>query len=290
LNAPPKKAEAKMLRLILPDFLLLFFILAIAGNAAVIASGIVKFPQVLLLVPAISILAAIIAFARFYNYLSTVLRVMGALSLVYEELGGGKADVRIAFPKPLLLFGFLSAKAFSKSQDRKFAFSMKSDSAKYQAQATIGIDHGYYLDIKITDWRHQEHSRSARGRLPKLQNAVIGVIDDIRKSVLESKGVPVQKIVVEHEGYLPKPAKRIVPVPQKHPVQKGQPEARMPQKQAIQPQLAILPPILEKRAVEQKADEVKAQLSAAKKEPDKEALQDILYQLEEINKIIKKKG
>jgi len=251
----------------------------------VIASGIVRFPQVLLLVPAISILAAIIAFARFYSYLSTVLRVMGALSLVYEELGGGKADVRIASPRPLLLFGFLSAKAFSKSQDRKFTFSMRSDSSKYQADLSIIIDRGYRLDVAITDWRRQTHSRSAQGKLPMLQNAVIGVIDDIRKSVLESKGVPVQKIVVEHEGYLPKPTKRIVPVPQRHPVQQP---LQVPQNQAIQPQpAAALPPVLEKKAVEQKAEEVKAQLGAAKKEPEREALRDVLYQLEEINKIIK---
>ena len=286
LNAPPKKAEAKMLRLILPDFLLLFLILAIAGNAAVIASGIVQFPQVLLLVPAISILAAIVAFARFYGYLSTVLRVMGALSLIYEELGSGKASVRIAFPKPLLLFGFLAGKTFSKSPDRRFAFSMSSDSSKYQASVAITIDRGYRLGVTITDWRHQSHSRSAQGRLPKLQNAAIGILDDIRKSVLESKGVPVQKITKEHEGYLPQPAKRAVLAPPKPFV-----TIRKPTLPPAPPAPAIrkpmLPPVLEKRAVEQRAEEVKAQLGTAKKKSEKEALQDVLYQLEEIDKVIK---
>lgn len=278
MKAPPKKAESTMLRLILPDFLVLFLILAVVANAAVIYSEIVKFPQVLLLVPAISILAIIIAFVRFYKYLSNVLRVMGALSFIYEELGGGTSAVKIDFPKPILLFGFLSKKAFAHSPAKQFNFQMKSDSSKYQAEITIAIDHDYRLDMKITDWRHQTHSRSACGKIPQLQHAIIGVIDDVRKSVLESKGVQVQSIVTEKEAYRPEtvPAKTVVPkavpTPVKKPVAKPAP---------------LLPPVLEKKAVEEKEKEIKAELGKATKEKEKKALQDILYQLEEINKVIK---
>ncbi len=277
LDAPPDKVEAKMVRLILPDFMLLFLVLAIAGNAAVILSGIVKFPQVLLLVPAISILAIIFAFVRFYGYLSTVLRVMGALSAVYDELGGGKARVRIAFPAPILLFGFLSEGGFSKSTDKVFSFLMKSDSAKYQASLAILVDHGYKLDITVTDWRNQAHSRQAEGKLPKLQNAAIGVVEDIRRSVLESKGVPIQRIVTSHEGYLPQPVKRMALA--RKPAIVPAPPRRVP--------TPPLPPVLEKKAVEQKRDELRAKLSTTRKKSEKEALQDVLYQLEEIDKVIK---
>ncbi|MCK4327651.1 MAG: hypothetical protein KAW41_04185 [Candidatus Diapherotrites archaeon] len=300
MAAPPKEAEAKLLRLILPDFLLIFLILAVAGNVAVIYSGIVKFPQVLLLVPAICVLAAILAFVRFYGFLSTVLRSMGALSFTYDELGSGQSEVTVDFGGPILLFGIISGRGFQKSKAKGFSFFMKSDSAKYRAETSIRTDHtGYYLDINLKDWRGKSHARSARGKVPQLQTAMIQAINDLRTEVLESTGVKVSEIPVPKEAYkpVPKPVPKVVPkalpvpapVPAEKPPEKPKPPAKpkVSAKERAMAPVAALPPVLEEKAVEEKTVEVKVEMGKAKTEAEKKALQDILFQLEEIDKVIK---
>ncbi len=278
LKAIPKTVEGKLIKLILPDFILLFLIIAAIGNAIIILSEIVQFPQVLLLVPAVLILAVIFSFLRFYKFLSNILRAMGALAFVYEELGGGTSEININFPKLLLIFGSLGGKQFSSSPAKDFTFNMISDSAKYKAETHITIQKGYIFDIKIQDWRGQTHTASARGTTPQLQNSIATAVSDIRRAVLESTGVQVQAIVPEAQVYRPEP----------------KPVAQMVSKPTInefksKPTLVApaLPPILEKKAVEQKEMELKQQLETTKTKSEKESLQDVLFQLEEINKIIK---
>ncbi|MFC2174463.1 hypothetical protein ACFLQ2_01175 [archaeon] len=280
----PKKAEAKLLQLVLPDFILIFLIFSVAGNAAVIYSEIVQFPQVLLLVPAICVLAGILAFVRFYGYLSNVIRAMGALSFAYEELGAGQANTTVNFHGPILLFGIISGRSFTKSDEKDFVFSMKADSAKYKSEVMVRIDRtGYLLDIQLKDWRGHDHSRSVRGKVPQLQSAAIQAINDLRTEVLESTGVKVSQIAVPKEAYRPvaKPEPKLVP--KKVPT----PAAKKPAPPAKAKPVAALPPVLEKKAVEEKTEEVKAELEKPKTDAEKKALQDILFQLEEIDKVIK---
>jgi len=284
LKAPPKKIESRLLKLVLPDFLLMFLVLAAAGNIAVILSGIVKFPQVLLLVPAVTVLAGILAFVRFFGFLSAVLRAMGALSFIYDELGNGAVTVRAEFRPPLLLFGFLASKDLVKSAAQGFNVKMTSDSSKYRSETLINIEHGSYtLDLSVTDWRRQTHARSARGSMPQLQTAAIQVINDIRTEVLEAKGVQVEQIVMRAEAYRPAPetvkavAAPSAPAEMQRPIEQP---AKM---------VAALPPVLEQKAVAAKEVEIKAELAKAPSAEEKAALNDILFQLEEIDKIMKKK-
>jgi hypothetical protein len=282
LKAPPKKLESRLINLVLPDFLVMFLLLAIAGNAAVVLSGIVRFPQVLLLVPAVAMLAAIISFARFFGFLSAVLRSMGAMSFIYDELGDGIVSVRAEFKPPLLLFGFLAAREFTPSGTQSLVCSMKADSSKYRSETTITADRGKYtLDLAVTDWRRQAHSRTARGSMPQLQTAAIQVINDIRTEVLEAKGVQVEQILSRPEAYRPSPAVVKTVAAPTAPAAKPAPAPSQP--------VAALPPVLEQKAVAAKTAEVRAELAKAPPADEKAALNDILFQLEEIDKIMKKK-
>ena len=327
--APPRTVEGRLLRLIMPDSLLLFLILSAIGNGALFYSDIVPFPQILLLVPAALILAVVITFLRFYGYLANVIRTMGVLSHVYDELGGGTSSIKIDFPKPLLLFGFLFKKEFASSPTKQFTFSMKTDSAKYKSEILVVVDKaGYSFDISLVDWRNQKHSRSARGKMPQLQNASNQMLSEMRVEVLESKGVSLATIAPPVENYVPAPkivpsivpkpiviSKPIVsrPTPRKaipltrvidHPTKKKaivpKPKAVIPRPIVQKPKTIVpkpktlvpkpvmaLPEKLDADSLQKKAEEVKAKIKGTKKKEEKDALQDVLFQIEEIDKVIK---
>ncbi len=296
VKAPPKKAEFQLIKLVLLDFLFLFLIFAVAGNAAVIYSGIVQFPQVLLVVPAIIVLAVILVFVRFFGYLSTVFRAMGALSYIYDELGEGAVTTIVDFKAPILLFGFLFKKGMEKTNTKFFSLKMITDSAKYKAETFVTSQHGQYsLDVSVTDWRGNTHARAAKGKMPQLQTAAIKTIADIRTEVLESGGVKTNRIVkTTKEAYHPvqQVIQKIVPSPIPTKSVPAPPPMPTPTQSVPSPKPSVkpeLPPVLEPKTVAVKHAEIKQSLETAKTPEEKTAMKDVMFQLEEIQKVMTEK-
>jgi len=266
----PQQLEGLLLKFVVVDVVATFFIFAAIANISVIFSQLIKFPDVLLLVPALMMLAGVFAVLRFYRYLFTVVRVLGALSYIFEGFGKGKAACQAFFPKPFVLFSHFLKKHASATEDKEFSFAMKSDSQKYKVDCTISISHGFFdLQIEVVDWRGTSHKRNLREKLSTLQKRVPSLVADIRQEVLESQGVKVGA-VVEREVYVPSAPQ--VPV----------------KPAAVAAVVPSQPVAVTKQVAKEKQVEIKAAMPTAKK-TEKEALKDLLFEMEEIEKLLKEK-
>jgi hypothetical protein len=198
---------------------------------------------------------------------------MGALEYVYDGFGGGKSSVSLEFQPPFLIVkSFLKQFAKPGPPTREFVFVLESDSQKYKTHCEVTAAAGSFaLVARVEDWHGLRHERVLKGRLPALQKNVFVMVHDVRSEVLEARGVKVEAVPAGVEVYVPKPAVPVAaPVAQKPPV-------------------PAAPPVVVRPAeVGERVEELKAAVAEAPSE-EKKALQDLLFEMEEIEKLVKEK-
>ena len=295
---PPQHMETILIKIIIVDFIATFLILGIIFNALAIYYRLAPFPQVLLLVPAISILCAIISIARFYRYISTVIRVSGALTKLYKEFDGGEAITSVDVPQPFLIFRHFLKKYTEPSSTRIYMFAMDSTSEKYKLHAGCSVDKDRFLmSVNVIDWHGLKHERTINGPIARIQPMMGPVIHDIRREVLEARGIHVTKPEEKYEYYVPavekpKPIEEIKPkVSLREMVEEIEAEKPKPLQEIDRTLLEIKQMAFTEKKVAEQKETIRKTLEQPEKisKRDKEALQDVLFQLEEIEKILKER-
>lgn len=268
----PHKLEMSLLKIIVPDAVLMFFLLWVASGVALFFASVLELRLFILVLPFLGLLSLVLVALRFYSYWTTIIRVMGSLSHLFEEFGDGKATVVADVPQPFLLFGFLTLRKAKKSPAKHYAFSLKADSQKYKVSIDCLVQRGVYdLAVRVVDWHGISHDRSVKGNVAFLQKTLPSLSHSIRQEVLESRGV---QLAPTGKPTLAAPP-RISPVRANKPLS---PPPALIAKRAI--------PTTFEQAVEKK-NEVEVELEKAKTKKEQEAWQEALYELQEIEKMLK---
>jgi hypothetical protein len=269
----PHKLEMSLLKMIVPDAALMFFLLWAASGVALFFANALELRLFILVLPFLGLLSLVLVALRFYSYWTITIRVMGSLSHLFDEFGDGKATVVADVPQPFLLFGFLTLRKTTKSPAKHYAFSLKADSQKYKVSIDCLVQRGVYdLAVRIVDWHGLSHDRSMKGNVAFLQKTLPSLSHSIRQEVLESRGV--QLTPVASKPALPAP-------PGISPVRAKKPLSPPP---ALVAKLAI--PTTFEQAVEKK-NEAEVELEKAKTKKEQEAWREALYELQEIEKMLK---
>ncbi len=284
LEADPHAVEMTLIKFIIPDAALMFFSLWIVSGAALFVSEILDLRMFVLAMLALGILSLVLTAVRFYGYWTTVVRVMGSLTHLFEEFGDGKAKAVVEYPQPFLLFGFLFSKRVKKSPAKDYSFSLKTDSQKYKLDLACLVRKGAYdLKIKVTDWHGLTHDRDLKGNVAFLQKSIFPVAQAIRQEVLESRGITLKESEPHAPGIalpVPKPPELQAP-PTISPKRVAKPLSPPP------PSVAKKPVPTTVAAVEKEIVQVEEKLVDSAKKKEQEALKDALYELEELEKMLK---
>lgn len=286
LPLSPKKFEATLIKIILLDLVLIFLVLSAFLNTIIILFAGIPFPDVLLLVPAICVFSGVIAVFRFYAYISNIVRVMGSLAYIYEEFGEGRCDITLDCPKPFLIFNFFLKKYAQEQIAKDYHFIMHSDSKKYGVFCDCLVSRGIFnLKLEIIDWHGLKHTKELKNKIASIYPITKRCVHEIRSEVLEARGIEVEKIKKAEEYYIPIPTIKPVQPPKALPEEKAVKEALL---QAILEIEEIKKIRVTKESVKEKKEELKEAVKT-KSGKKKESLQDALFQLEEIEKIMKRK-
>ncbi|MCD6523232.1 MAG: hypothetical protein J7K68_05830 [Candidatus Diapherotrites archaeon] len=301
----PAHMETILIKIIIIDLVLTFLVLGIIFNFLAIYYKLAPFPQVLLLIPAISVLCAVIAVARFYDYISTVVRVSGALTKIYREFDGGEAVTRVEIKQPFLIFRHFVNKYAQPSEAKIYRFVMDGKSAKYKVHAGCSIEKGRFLMfVRVIDWHGLKHERSVEGPIAKIQPMMSPLIRDIRREVLEARGIQIERAREQVEYYIPaieKPKPVVERKPEiitpkvslKKVVEEIEGEKKKPK--PVEEIDKLLSEIKQMSVTKETITEQKKAIKETLQKPkgvtkkDKEALQDVLFQLEEIEKMLKER-
>ncbi|MBN3037198.1 MAG: hypothetical protein JW834_02010 [Candidatus Diapherotrites archaeon] len=282
----PRKVENLLIRTVVVDFVVMFFLLAGIGSGMAVYYEVARFPDVLLLIPSIAVIAFVLSVARFYSFLSIVIRVMGSLTNVFNEFGGGSVEVIVDVPAPFLLFGMIAARHFQASSPKEYSFRMVSDSGKYKVSAECVVQKGVFqFSAKVVDWHNLSHEKAFRGRVVGVQAAAGRMVKDIRAEVLEARGVRVAELRRQEEYYIPSSSPTVpVPAPEVH-VPAGGPVPSAP----IREEAAAKKALMSTEGMATKEEGLRAAVKSAHSKAEKDALQDALFELEEIRKVLKEK-
>ncbi|MCD6414943.1 MAG: hypothetical protein J7L23_04945 [Candidatus Diapherotrites archaeon] len=289
LKVSPSKFETLLVNIIISDLLTLFFLLAAVFNITLITLQIVAFPVVLVVVPTVSLMCAAIAFLRFYGYLNVVFRVMGALKRTYKEFDLKESEISINFKPPILLFSGVLHKHGQKSDAPSgwYGFYMRGKSDKYTIEESYEIAKGKYkLNLFVKDWHGVSHQRVGEGKLGEVQNGTKSLIKNIRKEVLEARGVDVQKIESRSREFISLPKTPPAPPGAKPRAKEVEPIEELEKSLEALEKLKSAEEAPQKMGIEKHEQVLKSGVNNASTPEEKESMQDALYQIQEIKKLL----
>lgn len=293
LSTNPSQLESLLLRVVVKDILLTFVFLTLVSIGATIGIGVFSLglldaKSMVIIIPVLFILCGMISIFRFLSYLGTVWRVMGSFKRSFKEFDLEEGNFIVDFKPPFLVFkGLIKKYGIESEEPLGFVFSFSSESGKYSVEEKCEVVKGSFrLSIFVEDWNNFCHRRRQEGDLSNIHGVSVKLIREIRQEVLESRGFKVEQLKANIR-------REDEQVKQVNPVQEVAP--RVPSSPALREfdeTLNMLDRLKQGIDVphsgEVKAHEQTLKEHSTKKvgEKDKKSMQDALYQLEEINKIL----
>ena len=182
----PNQFEKLAIRYVLPDTIAIFLFFLIIVSAVIIYFNIIKFPDILLLMPATVFLCILIAVLRFRTYLFTTTRVMGALSYIYNELGKGESIITMRFKKMFVILGKIPGAIKEEHAEKGHFYTMKTNSQRYKSVIMCNVKKGkYVLGITLADWKGGLYTDKTKGKISNLQKDAKKLLAKIKEEVVQ---------------------------------------------------------------------------------------------------------
>ena len=178
----PLEVERKLLAFIFPDFILTLFIFGFLFSIAVVYSKIFDLVSSMVVIAMLLFIAALMGVVRFFRFFSTTSRMMAAFQNVYEGFGGGKSQVSVSCPQPLVIVNIAKDLEFGDADAWKLSMTSQSDTYTFQAEATVD-DKAFSFSLDVTDWRGMKHQANTEGRVSLVKDSVNKIITALKDEV-----------------------------------------------------------------------------------------------------------
>ncbi|MCD4740513.1 hypothetical protein K8R43_04975 [archaeon] len=310
LRSSPSHLETLLIKMVVNDVLASFFILTLIFTGVIIASGLVHFQALVILVPTIAFFCVGVSIVRFIGYIKKVWTIFSSFKRSFREFDLQEGDMTIDFQPPFLIFRSLLHKYAEESGEKlpgwRVAASASTD--KYSLDEVCEIVKGAFrLRLTVEDWHGVTHQKVIEGIMGQLHKTVKLMVTEIRQEVLTSKGVDVEKIKEKTRESIslpsvpPSPVKKVSAEPKTlaqsvktlpQPVTSSNSEGLSKVSNEVEETLALIGKLKVAEEVPHKKDriaheqKIKKHVENAATEKEKKEMQEALYELQEINKLL----